>query len=93
MDLVQSCSNLGVIWGIGRKRASGEEVDFDLGPSISYIWGEDVVQEEIIEGLGSVVKLGLCLKSHVYKAGVGVERKKYRRNRLEKGESFFFFLV
>jgi hypothetical protein len=37
MDLVQSCGNLGVIWGIGRRRASGEEVDSDLGLSISYI--------------------------------------------------------
>jgi hypothetical protein len=91
MDLVQSCGNLGIIWGIGRRRASGEEVNSDLGPSISYIWGGEVVQEEIIEGLGRVVKLGSCLRSHVYEAGVDVERKRYWRNKLEKGEEFFFF--
>ncbi len=77
MDFVQSCMNLRVIWGIGRKGATGEEVDSDLGLSISYSPGEDVVQEEILEGRGSVVKLGLCLKSHVYEAGVDVERNKY----------------
>jgi hypothetical protein len=39
MDLVQSSSNLGVIWGIGLKRASGEEMNSDMGPNISDIWG------------------------------------------------------
>jgi hypothetical protein len=48
------------------------------------------VLEEIIEGLGSVVKLGSCLRSHVCEAGVDLERKKYWKNKLEKGEGFFF---
>ncbi len=47
----------------------------DLGPGISYFWGGDVVLEEIIEGLGSVVKLGSCLRSHNSKAGSDVENK------------------
>jgi hypothetical protein len=34
------------------------------------------VQEEIIEGLGSVMKLGSCLRCHVYEAAIDVERKK-----------------
>jgi hypothetical protein len=47
----------------------------DLSPGTSYFWGGDVVVEEVIENLGSVVKLGLCLRSHDSKAGSDVENK------------------
>jgi hypothetical protein len=60
MDLVQSRRNREVSWGIGRRRARGEEIDFDLGPGTSYFWGRNVVLEKVIEGLGGVVKLRSC---------------------------------
>jgi hypothetical protein len=31
-------------------------MDFDMGPGISNFWGGNVVYEEVIQGLGSVVK-------------------------------------
>ncbi len=52
----------------------------DLGPGISYFKGEDVVLEEIIEGIGSVVKLGPCLRSHNSNAGSDVQSKLCSKN-------------
>ncbi len=89
MDLFQSPSFEGVIWGIGCRRARGEEVDSDLGPGISYFWWGDVVLEEIIEGLGSVVKLGLCLRSHNSDAGSDVQNKLCSKN-WKQGLNFLF---
>ncbi len=48
MDLVQSRSYGGVSWGIGWRRAGGEEMNSDLCPGVSDFWGGDVVLEEII---------------------------------------------
>jgi hypothetical protein len=64
-------------------------MDFDLGPGISYFWGRDVVQEEIIESLGGVAKLGLSLKSHDRKVESDVE--KAGQYRVDKGVFLFFF--
>ncbi len=61
----------------------------DLGPGISYFWGGDVVLEEIIEGLGSVVKLGLCLRSHNSNAGSDVQRILCSKNWKEGVKIFF----
>ncbi len=42
----------------------GEKMNSNLGPGISYFWEGHVVQVEIIEGLGSILELELCLRSH-----------------------------
>jgi hypothetical protein len=65
MDLVQSRRNRGVIWG-----TRGEEVDSDLGPGSSDFWERNVVLDEVVEGLGGIVKLGSCLRGHSSNAGV-----------------------
>ncbi len=35
-------------------------MDFDMGPGISNFWMGNVMYEEVVQDLGSVLKQGLC---------------------------------
>ncbi len=49
ISISRSQRNRGVTWGIGRRRARGEEVDLNLGPGTSHFWGRNVVLDEVVE--------------------------------------------
>ncbi len=90
MDLVQSRSYGGVVWGIGSGRVGGEEVDFDLCPGISYFWGGYMVQKVVIQGLRSIAMLLLSLGSHCNKVRNSVGSSE-NKNRVVGFFFFFFF--
>ncbi len=64
----------------------------DLGPGISYFWGVEVVLEETIEGLESVVKLWSCLRSHNSNAWSDVRSKLCSKN-WKEAFFYFYFLI
>ncbi len=61
----------------------------DLSPSISYFKARDVVEENIIYGLGNVMKLRSCLRSCVYEAESQLEKCIGNQNWINEEGAFF----